>query len=244
MAKNLVMQGSNAAMMSATSKPTLNVANGSPEIGVHGKVPTHFGFFTAPIVAVFTVGALVIPLTVWPSSLPGARPIKQRNGILVADWILQPLVTGNLAICLLWVWLDRAARLLRHRNAEVREILLLVTLFVISASIVICLCTAVTQVDDMAIAIVLYISVPILAVSVPLLWLAVGWLASLRLRALVLAGFVVASAFAQKCAKVAPDAGDETNITNIFVPNSYLIGLAVAIWLMSWTTKPHATRTA
>jgi len=240
-AKNLVMQGSNVAMISISSEPTLNAASGSTEARADSDFRSHRWFFKVAMAALCAVGVMVILFSVWRSSLSGALPTEQRSGLLAEVGCLQPLVTGNLAVCLLWIWLDRAA--LHHccQNSEARGSLFFMMLFVIVASTVFCLCTAGTKVDDVAVAIAVFISLPVLVVAVPLLWLAVGRMASLRLRALVLAGFAAASAFVQECATVAPGAGDETNI---FVVNSYLIGLAVALWLLSWTTKSCTGRAA
>jgi len=94
--------------------------------------------------------------------------------------------------------------------------------------------------DGEVVAVATFISLPILSVTVPLLWLALARMATLRLRALVLTGFVVASSFAQERVTVSMARGEEMSL---FVVNSYLIGLAVAIWLLSWTAKPGVART-
>jgi len=96
------------------------------------------------------------------------------------------------------------------------------------------------QGDGEVIAVATFISLPILAVTVPLLWLALARMATLRLRALVLAGFVFASSFAQERVTVSMARGDEMSL---FAVNSCLIGLAVVIWLLSWIAKPSVART-
>lgn len=229
------------AVRIAKSDLTLNVAANPPQERAGGYFRWHRRFFKAGVAALGASGVLVVLLGVWLSSFRGVQPMEQRSVLPFGGWILQPLVSGNLAICLLWVWLDRFAIRFCGRNSETRDYFFVVMLFVVFASTIFCLGTAGVRGDSQVVAIAVFISLLVLAVAVPLLWLAVGRMVSLRLRTLALAGFVVASGGAQERAAALMNAGDDMSL---FVMNSYLIGLAITIWLLSWTASPQAGGTA
>lgn len=219
----------------------LITATRSVENGAESDLRLYRRLCQAGVALLVAVGMLVLLLGVWLSSPRSEPPVEHHNNLPFDAWILQPLVSGNLAICLLWVWLDQMAIRFCNRNAGIRDAFLQVMLLMVLVTTVSCLCLAGVQGNDQAFAIALFITLPVLVVAVPLLWLVMGRMASLAWGALLLAGFAVASGIAQQRASVEMDAGEDASL---FVANSYLIGLAVAIWLLSWTAVPHAEESA
>jgi len=161
------------------------------------------------------------------------------NNAPVELWVLQPFVAGNLAVMLTWVWLDlRAAR----RNDEESDARFALCLLAVTVAVVSTFGGALwagVLLRDFFLAGLLCVVAPVLVVAVPLLWFAARRIEPLRLRALVLAGFVAASTVVPGGSR----AGEEVAL-RAFAMNSCLIGLAVAIWLLTWAAMPDTRRTA
>lgn len=196
-------------------------------------------FFRYGVAALCGLGLLVVSLTLWLA--PASDPLTAApHGVPAGGWVLQVLITGNLAVGLLWVWLDWLAWRRGLPPSESRDNFSLAALFVAAFITFFCLILAGGQRNDEVLAIALFLAFPTLAVVLPLLWVSVRRIESVGLGTLILVGFIAASAFAQgRIEDSLTDSGESP-----FVVNSYLIGLAVAVWLLSWTTEPHAGRTA
>jgi hypothetical protein len=221
-------------MMSPMSKLDPQTAAGLPEQRPGNAVASRCRFFQKGVAALCGLGLLVVSLTLWlapDSDLLTAA----RRGVPVGGWVLQVLITGNLAIGLLWIWLDWLAWRRRIQPPETRGNLLLVALVVAAGITFFCLILAGTQRNDEVLAMAMFLAFPTLAVMLPLLWVAVRRIESVRLGTLILAGFVAASGFAQGRIEDSLAASGES----LFVVNSYLVGLAVAVWLLSWAAFPE-----
>jgi uncharacterized membrane protein YhaH (DUF805 family) len=225
-------------MMSATSKLDPRAAASVPAQGSSSADATKCRFFRNGVAALCGLGLLVVALTLW-LTLDFESPNAAQRGMPVGGWVLQVLITGNLAVGLLWVWLDWLAWRRNLQPAETRGNLALAALLVIAGLAFLCFVLAEAHLHNEVFGIALILAFPTLAVMLPLLWLTVRRIESVRLGTLILAGFVAASGLAQGRTDDSPGPDGE----NLFVVNSYLVGLAVVVWLLSWATEPHAGRT-
>jgi hypothetical protein len=237
MAKNLVMQGSQTAMMSPTLERDPDAAVNLLEQRFADSIAPECGGLRRGVAALCGLGVAVAALAFWLS--PGREALDATRGDLVGVWVLQVLITGNLAVGLLWVWLDWLAWRRDLRPLETRGKLALVALVVTAGLTLVCFFLAEAHLHNEVFGIALILAFPTVAVVLPLLWLAVRRIKSVRLGTLILVGFVAASALAQGHIDDSPG----TNGENPFVMNSHLVGLAVVVWLLSWATEPHAGRT-
>lgn len=221
-------------MMSPTPKLDPHAAVGLPEQRPTNVDASGCQFFRHGVAALCGLGLSVVALTLWlaPASDPHTAA---RDGVPAGGWVLQVLITGNLAVALLWVWLDWLAWRRSIQPPESRDNLSLAALFVIAFITFFWLILAGGQRNDEVLAMAMFLAFPTLAVMLPLLWGTVRRVESVRLGTLILVGFVAASALAQGCI----DDSLATNGENLFVVNSYLVGLAVAVWLLSWAAFPE-----
>jgi hypothetical protein len=223
-------------MMTPASKLDPHAAAGLPEQRPGNADASRCRFFRNGAAALCGLGLLVASLTLWLAA--DSDPLTAaRDDVPVGGWVLQVLITGNLAIGLLWVWLDSLAWRRGLQPSEMRGNLLLVALVIAAGITFLCLILAGTQRNDEVLAMAMFLAFPILTVMLPLLWGTVRRIKSVRLGTLILVGFVAASAFAQGRIEDSLAAGGES----LFVVNSYLIGLAVAVWLLSWAGFPEPT---
>ncbi len=197
---------------------------------------SHCRFFCNCVAALCGLGLLVVALTLWLVPEPDMRNTTP-SGMLVGAWVLQVSITGNLAVGLLWVWLDWLAWRRDLQPPETRGTLSIVALVVAAGITFLCLILAGTQRNQEVLAMAVFLAFPTLAVMVPLLWLTVRRIKSVRLGTLILAGFVAASALVQGRVDDSPGPDGE----NLFALNSCLLGLGVAVWLLSWAGLPEAS---
>lgn len=173
-----------------------------------------------------------------------ARTLKEhlgggRRGPQSEIQVLQALVTSNLAVFLTWVWLDLRARDRGELDGQTRFGLWLLAAYVAGVSSLTLAVTADAIEKQVFLPFMLFVVGPVLAVAVPLLWLAARRSVSYRQRAALLGGVVAAGALTQWLQGV----GDDPEI-QMCVLNSCLIGLAVVVWLLSWASTPELRRTA
>jgi uncharacterized membrane protein YhaH (DUF805 family) len=194
-------------------------------------------FFRSGAAVLCAMGLLVVAVTLWLSPDAGLRAAA-KNGVPFGSWVLQVLITGNLAVGLLWVGLDWRAWRRGAEFAAERGSLSTVALLVMGGITFFCLVLGGKRSSNDILGMALCLASPTLAVLLPLLWLTVRRLESVRLGTLILVGFVAASGLVQGRVGDSPATDGE----NLFVMNSCLIGLAVAVWLLAWAGQPEATR--
>ena len=148
--------------------------------------------------------------------------------------MLQPLVTGNLAVFLLWVWLDLRAPRRDEKDGEARFGLWFLAAAVAGVTTLGGAAWAGMLEHEPFLPFLLCIVAPVLVTVVPLLWFAARRIHAPWLRALFLAGVVAASAMVQHGHKTGNDAE-----LRVFTMNSCLIGLAAAVWLLTWAATPE-----
>lgn len=196
-------------------------------------------FFRKGVAALCGMGLLVVAFTLLLMPVTDLRTVT-RGGMPSGGWVLQVLVTGNLAVGLLWIWLDRLARRSGIAFSATREKLSTVALLVMGGITLFCLVLGGEECCHDILGMALCLACPTLAVTLPMLWLTVRRLESERLEALILIAFVAASAFVQG----SPGDSPATEGEHPFVMNSCLIGMAVAVWLVTWAASPEARRAA
>jgi len=197
--------------------------------GPAGVVASERRFFWNGVAALGGVAAAVIALALWLVPEAGLR-VAAPEGVAFGPWALQVLVTGNLAVGLVWVWLDTFAQ--RHGSSisADRENLQGVALIIAIGITLFSLALGGNHCGNEVLAMGVCVASPTLAVTLPLLWLTARRIEPIRLRTLILIGFIAASSLAQSRAGDRLAAGDELAF---FVANSCLIGLAVAVWLVT-----------
>ncbi len=195
-------------------------------------------FFRTGSAALCGMGLLVVTLTLLLT--PGADlRTATRGGVPFGPWVLQVLITGNLAVGLLWVWLDWQAWRRGVVMSLARGNLCTAALLVAGGITFFCLALGGQHSCNDVLGMALCLAFPSLAVLLPLLWLTVRRLESVRLGTLILVGFIAASALVQGRVGDSPATDGE----NLFVMNSCLIGVAVAVWLLSWANSPEPSKT-
>src|SRR3990172_1708117 len=131
-------------MMSPTSELDPQAAAGLPEQRPGSADVSKCRFFRNGVAALCGLGLLVVLLTLWlapDSDLLSAA----RRGVPVGGWVLQVLITGNLAVGLLWVWLDWLAWRRGLQPPETRGNLALAALAVAAGITFLCLILAETH---------------------------------------------------------------------------------------------------
>ena len=221
-------------MMSPTSKLDPQAAASVPEQSPGRADASKCRFFRNGLVALCGLGLLVVALTLWLGPESELRTAT-RSGMSVGAWVLQVLITGNLSVGLLWAWLDWQAWRRNLQPAETRGHLALVALVVAAGLSFLCFVLAEAHRQNEVFGIALILALPTQVVLLPLLWLTMRRIESVRLGTLILVGFVAASALVQGRVDDSPGPDGE----NLFVLNSYLVGLAVAVWLLSWAGFPE-----
>ena len=161
-----------------------------------------------------------------------------RAGVPFGAWVLQMLITGNLAVGLLWVWLDWLAWRRGVQVSAARGSLSTVALLVVGGIVFFCLVLGGEKGSNDILGMTLCLAFPTLAALLPMLWWTVRRIESVRLGTLILIGFVAASGWVQGRMDNFPASDGE----NLFVMNSCLIGLAVAVWLLTWANAPEPPR--
>lgn len=221
------------------SAPKLNDYNESAlsECVKAKQVGSGFQYLWTSIAALVGMSLLGVCLTFWLAAETGSAAAL-RWDVPVGAWVLQALITGNLAVGLLWIWLDVQAwrRLIQPRS--IRGFLALATLLVTSGFTGFVILLA--EDSEEVLAVLVLVVLPTLVTIAPILWATVRRIQSGRLRGLILAGFVACSALAQERINDSPNTSDES----FLVVNSCLIGLAIAIWLVTWAAIPQPRRTA
>jgi hypothetical protein len=220
-------------MNTVASQPGSHAALSAPD----GADTSPSRLFRHSAAALIGMGLLVVALTLWLG--PDAHLFALgRRGATFGPWMSQLLLTGNLALGLLWIWLDVLAWRRGIHHSESRGDLLVVMCFVVAGVVSFGLLLAgATSGDDFFVMILLG-ALPTLAVMLPLLWMTARRIESLWLETLIPAGFGAASAFAQGCVDDSPARGGE----GMLVANSYLIGAAIAVWLIAWAASPSPRR--
>ncbi len=190
-------------------------------------------FFAVSSAVLCGVGLLVMLLGHWLVTDVQHKPGGGRDGPPAELRMLQPLVTGNLAVFLAWVWLDLRASRQAGKDADARLGLWFVATVVAGISTFGGAAWAGVLEREPFIPFLLFLVAPVLVVAVPLLWVAARRIERSWLRALMLAGVVMVSAIAQQGHITGNDAE-----LRVFTMNSCLIGLAVTLWLLTWTVEP------
>jgi hypothetical protein len=153
--------------------------------------------------------------------------------------MLQPLITGNLAVFLSWIWLDLRAPRRNEADGDARFGLWFVAAAVAFVSTIGGAAWAGVIGREPFVPFLLFLVGPVLLVTIPLLWIAARRIERAWLRAVLLAGVVATSALVQRGYKTGGDAE-----LQVFTMNSCLIGLAVAAWLVTWAGSPEPWRNA
>jgi hypothetical protein len=265
MAKNLVMQGSETAMMfsQSSAQPKPGVAPAIPplrELQGQTRPARHDGFrasmrggktveashethghrryLARGVLGLCVAGLLSVIGVHWLSPTAGPVPVESGDTPPVELRLLQTLITGNLAVFLSWVWFDLRASARNEEDGAARLVLGHVAMAVAA----VCTVTGVTWagllIHELLFPLALAVAAPTLAIIVSLLWFTARGVQSPGLRALLLAGVVMASNLVHQ----GPSGGEEPGI-HIFTANSYLIGLAVALWLATWAAPRPCPRT-
>lgn len=196
-----------------------------------------FQYLWTSIAALVGMSLLGVCLTFWLAAETGSAAAL-RWDVPVGAWVLQALITGNLAVGLLWIWLDvRIWRLLTD-SVEIRGILCFCALLLLIGLTWFSL--ALAEDAEGLLIVLLFAAIPTSVLALPLLWATVRRIQSARLGTLVLAAFGAATALAQEYAGDSRITSDES----FLVVNSCLIGLAIAIWLVTWAAIPQPRRTA
>lgn len=191
-------------------------------------------------IALCVVGLLVTLLEVWVARAASPGLTSQSNP--GQDyWPLQPLIGGNLAILLFWVWLDALRTSDTPDFKAARFNLWLVAAFVVFLSRILCLGLAGVSDDRMILPLTLFLALPTVTLVTVALWLAARRISSLALRTVILAGVAAAGSYAQQALSFATSSEPELGI---FTRNSCLIGLALIVWLLVWAAAPETQRTA
>jgi hypothetical protein len=196
-------------------------------------------FLLASVAALCGIGLLVILLGHWFVLEPNSQPGEQRNLPPVEVRMLQPLITGNLAVFLAWVWLDLRAPRRNEADGDAGFGLWLMATAVAVVSTFSGAAWAGTLEQEPFVPFLLFLVSPVLVVTIPLLWLTARKMERAWQRAVLLPSVVVTSGLVQHGYKTGPDAE-----LQIFTINSCLIGLAVAVWLVAWAVSPEPRRTA
>jgi len=240
MAKYLVIQGSDMAVMPLTSATVRAVDGPSPrQRGGGGPAPR--SSFTGRVGALCLAGLAVAILGLLLAPLDTLSTPASRNNPEPELWLLQPLITGNLTILLFWVWLDRLWAASGSAVWAARFGLWLVAVLVAFASSVLSLMLSGVLTEPDIVPLTLCFALPTVTLVTAASWLAVQRIPSLALRTLILTGFILASAHAQRSQRL--DLDGEPGL-GFFARNSCLIGLAVLVWLVAWAAAPYPQRTA
>lgn len=213
---------------------TADVSGQDHKAAVH----TRRWFFRVSAVALCGIGVLVILLSRWLVWDTEAQPAGRSGDPVVELQMLQPLVTGNLAVFLSWVWLDLRAPRRDEKDADARFGLLLVTAAVAGVMTLMGAAGTPLLLSEAFLPFALCVVVPMLVTVVPLLWFAARRMERSWSRALLLAGVVVAGAMVQR----GHTAGNDAEL-RVFTANSCLIGLAVVVWLLTWAATSEPRRT-
>lgn len=190
-------------------------------------------FTRAPLIAVASVMLVIQSVVIAPAiaSLfaPGVSPSDSvEEGVEYALQFL--LMSGNALLLAVLLFLRQAVarrwpwdkQLLGQATERPLAAAALLSVWVITIA-------ATLEVEDM-IAVWLFAFVPTLVLSFSFLWFAVSGLRDLVMVGLLLAGFAVLTACVQACYT---EYGRSEPSETILVLNSILIGLAIAIWLLT-----------
>lgn len=194
-------------------------------------------FFAVSAATLCGVGVLVMLLGYWPETETNQQPGNRQNAPLGELRVLQPLVTGNLALFLSWIWLDlRAPR----RNEEDGDARFGLWLLATAVAVISTFCgagwTGMVKREPF-VPFLLFLVGPVLVITIPLIWDAARRIERAWLRAVLLAGLAAASAIMQH----GYDTGGDAEL-QVFTMNSCLIGLAVTVWLLTWAASPEPRR--
>lgn len=185
------------------------------------------------------VGLTVVLGEYWLMADAKNHGASQPNNPAVELRMLQPLITGNLAVFLCWIWLDLRAPGWSEEDWDARFGIWFLAATMAAVSAVGSAAWAGVIEREPFVPFLLFLMGPVLVVTIPLLWSAARRIEQSWLRALILAGVVAASAIAQ----LGHNAGNDAEL-RVFSVNSCLIGLAVTVWLLTWAIFPAPRRIA
>lgn len=148
-------------------------------------------------------------------------------------WLFQPLVTGNLALLSLLVWLDAEADARWPGHAGVSVKLWLGGVGLTATATALGLAATNLWGSDLGVYAAILLPASLCLITV-LLQLAVRLVASPGRRAALLAGFLGVSGWLVEMARPAAGRSLPDHFERVLVANSVQLGLAVLVWLALW----------